>query len=575
MRRSTPQLLLVAVLVLVLPACARMPSSGPVFESDVPSAAESPPGIYFDPKPPQPGQSPHEIVTNYLEAMQATPIKTSVARQFLTASAQETWSPEESIITYEEAGEPFGQPRVQVELESVNQLDERGAWQQSRAQHTLEFRLVVEDGEWRIDRTPDALVVPQSWFEDWFRRVSLYFFDPTAEILVPEPVFVPEGDQLATALVRGLLHDSSTGSSPVSRSFFPPDLERPLSVPISDAGVADVVLEGEAGEIDETLARRMLTQLTWTLRQEPRIRAVRLTIGGQVVGSGGPAPVNVGADYDPTVVTASNDLFALLDGRLVRGTLGDLQGTRGPLGSARLGVREVGVNITGTRVAGVSGDGSSVLVAPVDDPEGSAVEVLSGADDVLAPSWDFADKMWLVDRARGRARVMLVVGERVRALQVPGLTGRDVQQFLVSRDGSRIVAVVGTRKGDQVRVARVLRDEQGRVLRTTRAETVPLEDASGTQVHDIGWDTPSSLSVLSVITDDLSQVRTISVDGSPGDLAAPGSSRLRGRARQLVSSPVEGTNVYVVAGRSVSDLTVPELTLPPLPQGLTSLTYPG
>ena len=71
-------------------------SSGPVVESDVPSSAESPPGIYFDPKPPQPGQSPHEIVTNYLEAMQATPIKTSVARQFLTAGAQETWSPEES-----------------------------------------------------------------------------------------------------------------------------------------------------------------------------------------------------------------------------------------------------------------------------------------------------------------------------------------------------------------------------------------------------------------------------------------------------------------------------------------------
>jgi hypothetical protein len=572
--RTTARLAVAMLLLLVLPACVRMPSSGPVVESDAPSSAESPPGIYFDPKPPQPGQSPHEIVANYLEAMQATPIKTSVARQFLTTSAQETWSPEESIITYAEAGEPVGQPRVQVGLDTVNRFDERGAWQRAQEQETLEFRLVTEDGEWRIDGTPDALIVPETWFEDWYRRVSLYFFDPTAEILVPEPVFVPEGDQLATALVRGLLHEKSTGRPRVTRSFFPPGLERPLSVPISDAGVADVVLEGEAGEIDQTLARRMLTQLTWTLRQEPRIRAVRLTVAGEVVGSGGPAPINVGSDYDPTGVTASGDLFALLDGRLVRGSMGDLEATRGPLGSTRLGLREVSVNLSGTRAAGVSGDGSAVLVAPVDDPEGSAVEVVSGADDLLPPAWDFADTMWLLDRADGRARVLLVVGERVRPIRVPGLTGRDVQRLLVSRDGTRLVAVVDGRRGDQVVVARVLRDGQGRVLRTTRARAIPLDDVP-TEVRDIGWQTPSTLSVLSGITDDLSQVRTISVDGAPGYLAAPGSSRLRGRARNLVSSPVEGTNVYVVAGRAVSDLTVPELTLPPLPRGLTSLTYPG
>ena len=111
------------------------------------------------------------------------------------------------------------------------------------------------------------------------------------------------------------------------------------------------------------------------------------------------------------------------------------------MGVERLGVRSIGVNLEGTRVAGVSGDGSSVIVAPVDD-EGPAEQVVSGARDLLAPAWDFADRMWLVDRAGGRARVLVVNGAQARAVQVPGVSGRDVEQLLVSRDGSRLVAVV-------------------------------------------------------------------------------------------------------------------------------------
>ena len=54
-------------------------------------------------------------------------------------------------------------------------------------------------------RPPDALMVPRVWFEEPVPAASLYFFDPTARILVPEPVFVPGGDQVASSLVNGLL----------------------------------------------------------------------------------------------------------------------------------------------------------------------------------------------------------------------------------------------------------------------------------------------------------------------------------------------------------------------------------
>ena len=81
--------------------------------------------------------------------------------------------------------------------------------------------------------------------------------------------------------------------------------------------------------------------------------------------------------------------------------------------------------------------------------------------------------------------------------------------------------------------------------------------------------------MLSDITDDLSQVRTVSVDGAPGEVVTSGSSRVRGAFRRLVGSPVEGAGVYAVAGEDVIDLTSPTRPLGTLPSGLTSLTYVG
>ena len=65
------------------------------------------------------------------------------------------------------------------------------------------------------------------------------------------------------------------------------------------------------------------------------------------------------------------------------------------------------------------------------------------------------------------------------------------------------------------------------------------------------------------------------MDGSPGDLGIEGPSQLRGGTRQLVSSPVNGAEVFAVAHQAISDLTAPERPIGPLPEGLSSLTYVG
>jgi len=316
--------------VLLATACVRMPSEGPVTQVDTEASGTATPGTYdYDPQPPQVGESPTEIVAGFLEAMKATPSRTNVASQFLTASARQRWTPDSQIITYAEFDDPVGDQLVTLPLIGIETYDERGAWQSSSEGEVVGFDLTLQDGEWRIEGLPDALIVPATWFESFFRRMSLHFFDPTAQILVPEPVFVPLGEQLASSLVGGLL-DDPTADPRITRTFVPPGFTYDLAVPITSAGIAEVALVGDEAAVTDDARQRILTQLVWTMRQEQRIRAVRLTIGEEEQDPSGAATqvnLSVGEAFDPTGAQASADLFGLVDGLVVRGSIDSLSAT--------------------------------------------------------------------------------------------------------------------------------------------------------------------------------------------------------------------------------------------------------
>lgn len=562
------------VAAALLAGCVQMPTSGPVVESDVGTDTDDAPGISFDPAPPQAGQSAAEIVAGFLEAMKATPISLTVARQFLSDAAADTWAPENQIITYAELGEVADGSRVRVPLVDVNSYDARGAWQRTDPAARLSLGLVLQDGEWRIDDVPDALVVPDSWFADSYERASLYYLDPSAEVLVAEPVYAPRGDQYASSLVRGLVTEPSADSADVVRTFLPVGATPGLSVPIV-SGIARVALGGDPATIDEAAADRMRAQVVWTLRQDDRINAVELSVGGQSFGTPGSSQVglDVGSAFDPDGPETSTALYALDAGRVVRGAVGAFGTTQGPLGQGDYDLRSIGVSLDGAQVAGVGPDGTTLLVAPTDTSAAPVSTVVDGAVDLAEPGWDHAGRTWVLDRAGGRARVIFVDDQVATEVLVPGLTGRRLTRLLVSRDGTRLVAVERRATGDAVVSVRVRHDAAGTVAGFTAPVDLPLVLEAGSRVRDIGWRSPTTVSVLTDIAGG-SQVRTLSVDGAPGDITTTGTSRVRGPNRVLVSSPDDG-EAYVVAGRAISSLTRPERPVPDLPEGLTSLTYVG
>ena len=568
---------LLVALALATTGCVGIPSSGPVTEADTGVEPGVELGYYNDPRPPTAGASPTEVVKGFLDAQAAIPLQTNTAELYLTAEEAETWR-HSRIVTYAAASPAEGSNQVRVELDGASQIDARGSWLGSLPpdEQELTFTMTREEGEWRIDDAPDALVVPESWFGQAYRRVSLYYLDPTGGILVPEPVYVPRGDQLTTSLVEALLRGPVGRATGVERSALPAGADVELAVVADSQGVAEVDLTGGAGMPAETDATLMVAQLARTLAQDPGLTAFRVTLDGEPVTLAGGRttfPMDEGQTLDPVAAQSTSLLFGLREGRLVLGVPGDMEVATGPLGTAAQGVRSVAVNLTGARVAAVSGGGDALLVTDVRDPDASVTEVLSGATDLLPPSWDHAGRLWALDRTAAGAAVTSVRDGRRTQVRVPGITGERVSRALVSRDGSRLVAVLDRRAGDRIVVSRLRYDGRGRPLGGTRARTIAWDDPSPLAVLDIGWSSATSIAVAHRLNGDLYQVRTLPVDGAPAGVAGLATT-VQDRPRSLVSSPRATDPVYVVTrGGLVDALSGSRVAVEDPP--VTSLTYVG
>jgi len=577
--RRTRLAVVLGCLALATSGCVGIPEEGPVVEtqSDVIPGEEL--GYFNDPPPPTPGAPPIDIVKGFLDAQTAIPLQTNTAEEFLTTEEAATWRPEQRTVTYAAASLPEGSNRVSVELDDANQIDGRGSWigPVPRDDQELGFTMKREDGEWRIDDAPDSLVVPETWFSQAYRRVSLYYIDPTSEILVPEPVFVPRGDQLGSSLVDALLKGPLARLARVERSAIPPGLELDLSVSLTGEGIGEVNLIGGVSMPTEEDAALMVAQIARTLSQDSTYLGFRVNIDGEPVTLADGLttfPLDQGDGLDPAVPRATSLLFGLREGRLVSGSPGGLGLVTGPMGTTEQGLRSVGVSLTGANVAGVSADGAEVLVTEVRTADSDVTPVVDGATDLLPPVWDFADRLWLLNRTSTGARVSVYDDETgLREVRFRGITGEEISQFLVSRDGSRIVAILDRPGGDRVLISRIRYDERGRALGGTPSREIFWDDQTRLRVLDIGWSSPTSIVIAHRLTGDLVQVRTMSVDGAPAGL--PGlAATVQERPRFLVSSPRTTDPVYVETNSGLLDALTGSRAAMPDPE-LTFLTYVG
>jgi hypothetical protein len=197
--------------------------------------------------------------------------------------------------------------------------------------------------------------------------------------------------------------------------------------------------------------------------------------------------------------------------------------------------------------------------------------------DVLRPVYDLTGRLWLLDRTAAGARLLLVSKGVPHQLEVPGVTGRTVDAFEVSRDGTRLVAAVRSGHGDRLELARVQRDDTGAVRGVSPSREIPLPGGP-VPVVDLAWRTPASLAVLTRPTAHVSQVLVAPVDGSAsvGDLAAD-AQPFGDQATALVTAPTLGAPLYLATadGRLYSLTASGRWSAAGIEPGLTAATFPG
>lgn len=440
---------LCAGLVLVLTACAGLPTSSDVQEGRATDQAAGGPDFAFIPDRPQPGATPEQIVEGFLRAGSGPADNWSRALEFLTPAARAVWNPDAGV-TIAAAQRQYTsavEGEVSVDLTAVATVDERGSYEWADgAATTLPFELERQaDGEWRIAAAPDGVVLDREVFPRVFHRYALMYFDPSGEYLVPDIRWFPRTNQ-ATRIVDALVNDPPSDWLAASvETAFPEGVSAISAVPVV-GGLATVALSEEALAVDQRGLDRMQTQLEASLATAG-IAAVEMLV----------ATTPLPAEAVPVRRTAvSGQPLVLVDtafGFLAGDELTPVPG----LSPAVAGTAPTAVQVSAERsvaAAAVAGGAARVLSS-------GEVAVFDEREGVLTPGVDAADAVWSGVADDPAAMVALLPdGELVDVAGAwPGATR--LHAFSISRDGTRIVATVTTGSRTEVWVAGIVRDGEG------------------------------------------------------------------------------------------------------------------
>ena len=516
-------------------ACSPLPDSGPVEVGEAPAPTVSAAPFDFNPPGPVAGAGRAEIVTGFLRALQATPVRTQAAEEFLTDDAAAAWRPAERTIVYSEQRVQARDDEVVVRLSATFELDETGRWAGTGpgspsgsfgadgADRTLRFRFARQDGEWRIAHLPDATVIPEPHFDTRYREYVLPFFDATSSVVVPEQVYLPWGVQAPTLLVSALLAGPPDAGQGVERTFFPPSTRLGVGVPVREDGVAEVPLSRHVLDLRDEQLDLAMAQLAWTLGQLGEISRFAVTVDGTPIElPDGTSVMDVDAwpEYAPSIASASTDLFGVRDGAVVQ-VVDSSEIEAAPLPGRLSRPRSMGVDLAGQQFALVPRSGTRVVLLPRAAADGeSAPTTAYRGTDVLRPLWDHTGRLWLLDRGDRGTAVLVAHFGRVRRIPAPGLRSQEVLAASLSRDGTRLVVALDgdARSGDDLVMMRVVRQASGAPVRLT-----PPRRLSTPQpllgVRDLGWRDPTTIAVLTRPSRNTTEVVLASPDGSSGPLS--------------------------------------------------------
>ena len=535
MRRRFAVTAVIAALALALTACTGLPTSGPVLQGLPAGAAAGPPAVSFLPDRPQPGATPQQIVEGFIRAGQGSSGGWQTARLFLSPSFRDAWKPtagvtvdafNERSYAPDKTEAPGKTDAIGLTVTPVANVDENGTYSVAPLGATtlsLSFSLARQrDGEWRITKAPNGIILDQSAFVSVFHPYSLYYYDPTWTDLVPDVRWFPTTNA-ASRIVQALVRQKrSTWLAGSVVTAFPDNVGVQPSV-TNSAGTAQVELTGSPLSAEQTTLDRMLTQLTQSLATAG-FSDVRMSFGSTPINASVILPTTT-PPAQPVVLTAKGFGFYQSDAAVdplpgLDAAVAQQQPNAIALAPDR---QSAALRIAGGIVGAVLAGRSFV---PLDTRPG-----------LIAPTIDARGFVWTVPAGDPTA---------VRAVNAGGKGGpvagawpgiSRISSMQVSGDGTRLAAIVVTGGHAAVAVAGVVHDSTSGVP-VKLSDPVIVGTLPGDGL-DLAWLDDSTVGALAHDGDGITLVEqqvggtAVQVDAPPSAVSLSGAStiaavRLRG-----------------------------------------------
>lgn len=565
-------------LAAMVAACSHLPQSGPVHSLPPDQDEVGTTAPYFAPASPLPEASPMEIAEGFLQAMQANPPSTAVARSYLTTSARKRWDPGSLTIVYatvdmQLTGTETDQVRVRLTLGQPQRLDARGSWIAGsglkRSQEGL--LLVQEEGQWRIDTLPNALLIPNSYFVNLFLPHHVYYFDSLGEVLTTERVYVPRGKNTATHLVRALLAGPSARRGAASVSAFPPGTSLELAVVVGGDGLVEVPLSSEVATLSSAELHRALTQITHTLSPLAEARRLRILVDGVPIPlPNGSIEMMIRPTEELSATGAHPEVVAISPrGQPWRVTDAAAEPTM-LWPNTQIRLRSAAGLASKSRLAGVSTDGRSLHIGRYDAP--SPKLRLRGRD-LAPPAYDRYGLLWVLDSTPAGGKVWYYQGGKARRLQLPHQAAGAWDSLLVTNDGTHLV--LASSRTPRLGVVALQRSSQAgeQRLQAGWVQEIPAIFEPGFQITAMAQYGPTTL-VVAGASADHEELVFVELDGSMGDprerFQRPPATRLQG----LTGVGTVGATMWALMEQKLWQLE-PTGTWAPVQQAPASIAVGG
>jgi hypothetical protein len=577
--------------------CATVPTVGP---PEAVAGSSGPAQQFVQPIPPEPDSSwsPQDIVQGFLAASAnfPSPGQPAAALRFLAPSLRKKWRPNWAVTVVAPGSKlatvKIGPATVQgavTQIATVSLTGQRlatisdiGQYLDQPGSRSYQFRLAKFHNQWLIIGLPPAAsaLLTEADFEEVYQPRNLYFWSPSSDQLVPEPVFAPQTDALpnvAKNLVDALLPSNLVRGSwlaTATRTALPART-KVLGVSI-DGSNAVVNLGGAAAAASLPQLQQLTAQLVTTLTstsygQAPVSQTVTLDINGQAREING-AQVLRPADYQyliPRFPAGSQTLYFVG----ATGVVSELpSGSRarvvpGPAGHAQLPFATIAVSPADPpELAGALATGRGCAIYYGTLAGTAALDHRDLPDRADGPcvslSWDSLRDIWAV--TRHRIWVLPPGGRQPEQVGPPSLPGSHPQSYAiialrVALDGTRVAMLVQTQAGQREVLMTAVTREDGQ-FSLGPAVTI------GTSLRDpaaLSWYDPDHLIVQAG-----SQLYEVPVNGGAPTAAGPVPP-----GTQAISSAGPGQIAAGVHGEILTS-SGPDQIQQPAVKG-SSPAYPG